>query len=151
MVEEAATDVIAAAHTQGMVEHLAQAPLRFAPVEGVGVFEALGWKVLEIRSLLNEAIRFRRAPFFLALSGTGPAQPGQDDPLVGGHTLRAEGLTTVRARTMHRLSKRRFRWWPSSAEPAQTLQARRASFLNCAYNRYDVFRRDRTNMARKGC
>jgi methyltransferase (TIGR00027 family) len=66
---------------RGMGEHLAQAPLRFAPAEGIGFFETLGWKALEIRSVLNEAIRFRRVPFFLRpfslLPEPDPRNPGK--------------------------------------------------------------------------
>jgi len=64
---------------RGMGEHLAQAPLRFAPVEGIGFLEALGWKALEIRSLLNEAIRFRRVPSFLRLFSLFP-EPDPRNP-----------------------------------------------------------------------
>ena len=64
---------------RGMGEHLAQAPLGFAPVEGIGFLEALGWKALEIRSLLNEAIRLRRVPFFLRLFSLFP-EPDPRNP-----------------------------------------------------------------------
>jgi hypothetical protein len=62
-----------------MGQQPAQAPLKFAPVEGIGFFETLGWKALEIRSLLNEAIRFHRAPFFLRLFSIFP-EPNPRNP-----------------------------------------------------------------------
>ena len=64
---------------RGMGDPLAQAPLRFAPIEGIGFFEALGWKAFEIRSLLNEAIRFRRVPSFLRLFSLFP-EPDPRNP-----------------------------------------------------------------------
>jgi methyltransferase (TIGR00027 family) len=69
---------------RGMGEHLAQAPLRFAPVEGIAFFETLGWQALEIHSLLNEAIRFRRVPFFLRLFSLFP----EPDPRNPGKSTR---------------------------------------------------------------
>ena len=74
---------------QSMGEHLAQAPLRFAPVEGIAFFESLGWKALEIRSLLNEAIRFRRAPLFLRLFSLFP----EPDPRNPGNMTRWSAVT----------------------------------------------------------
>jgi methyltransferase (TIGR00027 family) len=46
---------------------LANAPMRFAPGEGVAFFEALGWRVEALRSLFDEARRFRRLPPLLDL------------------------------------------------------------------------------------
>jgi methyltransferase (TIGR00027 family) len=43
------------------------APLHFAPPNGVAFFEDLGWKALEIESALHQARRMRRLPFFLNL------------------------------------------------------------------------------------
>jgi hypothetical protein len=44
---------------------LANAPMKFAPSDGVGFFEALGWEAREIHSIVQAAVRFRRIPFFL--------------------------------------------------------------------------------------
>ena len=44
---------------------LANAPMKFAPSDGVAFFEALGWEVREIHSIVQAAVRFRRIPFFL--------------------------------------------------------------------------------------
>jgi methyltransferase (TIGR00027 family) len=47
-------------------KHLANAPLKFAaPESGVAWFEAFGWEARDIRSVVREAVRFRRAPFWL--------------------------------------------------------------------------------------
>jgi len=49
------------------------APLHFAPPNGVAWFEALGWKVLECESALHVARRVRRLPLFLSvLAGIFP-------------------------------------------------------------------------------
>jgi methyltransferase (TIGR00027 family) len=42
---------------------LAQAPLVFAPADGVRFFEASGWKTLDIRSIIAAAKSFGRLPF----------------------------------------------------------------------------------------
>ena len=44
---------------------LANAPMKFAPSDGVAFFEALGWEVREIHSIVQAAVRFRRIPFYL--------------------------------------------------------------------------------------
>jgi methyltransferase (TIGR00027 family) len=44
---------------------LANAPMKFAPSNGVAFFEALGWEAREIHSIVKAAVRFRRIPFFL--------------------------------------------------------------------------------------
>ena len=46
---------------------LVNAPMKFAPANGVGYFEALGWRVAEVHSLFHAAARLRRLPFFLKL------------------------------------------------------------------------------------
>ncbi len=49
------------------------APLHFAPPNGVAFFEQLGWKVLEVESSLHHARRLHRLPFFLSvLAGIFP-------------------------------------------------------------------------------
>jgi methyltransferase (TIGR00027 family) len=52
---------------RGMGRHLDQAPMKFAPPDGVAFFEALGWRPLELRSMVKEAVRLRRAPLILRL------------------------------------------------------------------------------------
>jgi len=42
--------------------HGAASLMSFAPPEGVGFIEALGWRALEVRSIVRAAIRYRRAP-----------------------------------------------------------------------------------------
>lgn len=37
-------------------------PIRFAPADGVAFFEALGWRALEVQSIVRAAARFHRAP-----------------------------------------------------------------------------------------
>jgi methyltransferase (TIGR00027 family) len=51
----------------GMGEHLTNAPLKFAPANGIAFFEALGWHVDQVHSILHAAVRFRRLPWFLKL------------------------------------------------------------------------------------
>ena len=45
--------------------HLAQAPMKFGPAEGVGFFEAQGWRVDGVHSILRAARRLGRLPWFL--------------------------------------------------------------------------------------
>lgn len=60
---------------------LAHAPMKFAPANGVAFFEELGWKARDIRSYLPEAVRLRRAPWFLRvfafLPDADPRNPGR--------------------------------------------------------------------------
>lgn len=56
-----------------MGRQLANAPLQFAPPEGVAFFEALGWTAEEIQSFLSGAARLRRLPWFLRPFGFLPA------------------------------------------------------------------------------
>lgn len=57
---------------KGMGAHLDNAPMKFAPADGVAFFEKLGWKARDIRSYFREAIRFRRAPFLFRLFAVFP-------------------------------------------------------------------------------
>jgi methyltransferase (TIGR00027 family) len=57
---------------KGMGAHLDRAPMKFAAADGVAFFEKLGWKARDIRSYVREAIRLRRAPFFLRLFAVFP-------------------------------------------------------------------------------
>jgi methyltransferase (TIGR00027 family) len=43
------------------------APFKFAPDEGPGFFLHYGWKPVDVRSLLKNAARLKRLPFFLRL------------------------------------------------------------------------------------
>jgi len=65
----------------GMGSLLANAPMRFAPKEGITFFERLGWKAQEVRSIVREAARFRRIPMlfriFARLSNPNPRGPGR--------------------------------------------------------------------------
>lgn len=77
-----------------MGDHLAQAPLKFAPPDGVAFFENLGWKVLEIHSVVRGAVRFRRAPFFLRLFSVFP----EPDPRKLGRWSRWSGVARFERR-----------------------------------------------------
>ena len=46
-----------------MGEQLINAPMKFAPADGVAFFEALGWKARDIHSLFHEGVRLRRVPW----------------------------------------------------------------------------------------
>ena len=52
---------------KGMGAALANAPLKFAPANGIAFFEALGWRVAQVQSIFYAAVRFRRLPWFLRL------------------------------------------------------------------------------------
>src|SRR5215471_1058135 len=49
----------------GMGGVLANAPLKFAPKDGVAFFERLGWNSAEVRSIFHEAARLNRLPAYL--------------------------------------------------------------------------------------
>jgi methyltransferase (TIGR00027 family) len=57
---------------KSMGQHLVNAPMRFAPPNGVAYFEALGWSGAEVHSILHAARRFRRLPFFLRIFALFP-------------------------------------------------------------------------------
>ncbi len=65
---------------RGMGRHLENAPLKFAPPDGVAFFEALGWRPREIRSIFRSAIRFHRVPavlrVFALFPEPDPRKPG---------------------------------------------------------------------------
>jgi methyltransferase (TIGR00027 family) len=52
---------------KGMGATLTNAPLKFAPENGVAFFEALGWRVAQVHSIFHAAMRYRRLPWFLRL------------------------------------------------------------------------------------
>jgi len=91
---EIASPAILQMMRRGMGVHLAQAPLKFAPPEGVVFFETLGWKVLEIHSVVREAVRFRRAPLFLRLFSVFP----EPDPRKLGRWSRWSGVARFERR-----------------------------------------------------
>ena len=64
---------------KGMGQLLSNAPMHFAPANGVAFFEQLGWRVREIRSMIREALRLGRAPWFIQLAGLFP-EPNPRDP-----------------------------------------------------------------------
>lgn len=91
---------------------LANAPFRFAPDNGVGYFENLGWRPAEIDSVFVAAHRFHRLPWFLRLVARLPrpdphhppaARPWSAVIRVGqqGHRRAAVRLTAHRADPPH--------------------------------------------------
>ena len=56
---------------KSMGQHLVNAPMRFAPPNGIAYFEALGWSGA-VHSILHAARRFRRLPFFLRIFALFP-------------------------------------------------------------------------------
>jgi hypothetical protein len=67
------------------------APFKFAPENGVAFFEDLGWRTLEVESLLVAAHRFRRLPIFMRPAAWLP-QPDPRHP--GGKAWSAVALLT---------------------------------------------------------
>jgi len=59
---------------KNMGSHLANAPLKFAPANGVAYFEDLGWRVSRVYSLLHAAGRWHRLPWLLQLMSKLPEQ-----------------------------------------------------------------------------
>lgn len=52
------------------------APFKFAPAGGPAFFAPHGWEVMEVKSLLKTATKFKRPPFFLRLLGHLPEKKG---------------------------------------------------------------------------
>jgi methyltransferase (TIGR00027 family) len=50
---------------KGMGAQLDNAPVVFAPPNGVAYFEALGWNVRDMHSALRDAARYKRLPWFM--------------------------------------------------------------------------------------
>jgi methyltransferase (TIGR00027 family) len=48
-----------------MGKQMVNAPMKFAPAVGVAFFEALGWTVQDVRSLMREAAHLHRLPWLL--------------------------------------------------------------------------------------
>jgi methyltransferase (TIGR00027 family) len=64
--------------SQGMGRLLDQAPMRFAPAEGVRFFESMGWSVRDVQPIVKAAAKFHRLPWFLHLPALLPsADPRQ--------------------------------------------------------------------------
>ena len=61
---------------------LKNAPFKFAPPDGLGYFENLGWHAIEVESVLVAARRFRRLPWSLRLVARLP-QPDVRRPPTG--------------------------------------------------------------------
>jgi methyltransferase (TIGR00027 family) len=64
-----------------MGAQLSNAPMIFAPANGVAFFESLGWAPQEIQPLLSAGVRLRRLPWFLHWLSWLP----QTDPRQLGH------------------------------------------------------------------
>jgi methyltransferase (TIGR00027 family) len=66
---------------KGMGAHLDNAPMKFAPPNGVAYFETLGWRVVNVRSIFAAAARFRRLPWplkiFALFPEADPRNPGR--------------------------------------------------------------------------
>lgn len=78
------TDLIAPAIVRRMMRQmpsLDNAPMKFEPTEGVAFFEALGWTVSDIHSILKQAARWSRLPVVLRLASyfpePNPRKPGR--------------------------------------------------------------------------
>ena len=67
------------------------APFKFAPENGVAFFEELGWRTLEVHSLLAAAHRFRRLPILMRPAAWLP-QPDPRHP--SGKPFSAVALLT---------------------------------------------------------
>jgi methyltransferase (TIGR00027 family) len=52
---------------KGMGANLTNAPMKFAPANGIAFFEALGWRVAQVHSIFHAAMRFGRLPWFLKI------------------------------------------------------------------------------------
>ncbi len=61
----------------GAVLDEANAPFKFAPAEGPAFFEAHGWHVKEVRSLLKTGAKLKRLPFVLRLMALLPESNGE--------------------------------------------------------------------------
>jgi methyltransferase (TIGR00027 family) len=57
---------------KGMGAHLTNAPMKFAPPNGVAYFEEFGWSVAEVRSIFHAAARHRRLPLLMRLFAIFP-------------------------------------------------------------------------------
>src|SRR6202042_2955457 len=66
---------------KSMGAQLANAPMKFGPANGVAFFEDLGWRAMQVQSILRAAARFRRLPWtlklFAFLPEPNPRNPGR--------------------------------------------------------------------------
>ena len=80
LLDLASPEILKMMHRR-MGAQLANAPMKFAPPNGVAYFEALGWQVDSVQSLLHAAARFRRLPWlfriFAHLPETDPRNLGR--------------------------------------------------------------------------
>jgi methyltransferase (TIGR00027 family) len=72
-VMDLASPAIATMMRRTMGRLLSNAPLKFAPADGVAFFEKLGWQVDKVESLLHAAARYNRLPGLLRLFAWFPA------------------------------------------------------------------------------
>jgi methyltransferase (TIGR00027 family) len=78
---------------KGMNRKLTNAPLKFAPPNGVAFFENLGWKTDDIRSVFRSAVHFRRVSFFMrALAVFPDPNPRRLGKRVWGAVIRFENI-----------------------------------------------------------
>ncbi|MGA7328864.1 MAG: class I SAM-dependent methyltransferase [Rhodomicrobium sp.] len=77
-VLETLSPMVREAIMKSMRSELTNAPMLFAPPDGIAFFERLGWKVLDVHSILHEALRLRRLPFLLSVAARLPLP--QPDP-----------------------------------------------------------------------
>lgn len=54
-------------------EQLTNSPIKFTPPDGVAYFERLGWNLRDLRSIIPEGLRLRRAPLMMHLLSLLPA------------------------------------------------------------------------------
>jgi hypothetical protein len=55
-----------------MGAHLTNAPMKFAPPNGIAYFEDLGWRVDGVRSIFHAAARYRRLRLLMRLFAMFP-------------------------------------------------------------------------------
>jgi methyltransferase (TIGR00027 family) len=81
-ITDVASPAIRQMLTRGMGADLDNAPMKFAPPDGVAFFETLGWRASDIRSMYREAVRYRRVPawlrIFAFLPEPDPRKPGSN-------------------------------------------------------------------------
>jgi methyltransferase (TIGR00027 family) len=56
---------LVASMQKNMRAHFENAPLRFAPENGVAFFESLGWRARDVHSIFRAALAYRRAPWYM--------------------------------------------------------------------------------------
>ena len=82
---------------KGMGANLTNAPMKFAPANGIAFFEALGWRVAQVHSIFHAAVRFRRLPWFLKLFALLPEpNPRKLGRRAGQASWSSRGITNTR-------------------------------------------------------